>query len=96
MQINNTVSKETLNALIENLELRIEELYKGLKAELAVRSLMDEDTPQLYILSQDLQNGIKFILMDTSVSCKAEFSIDNTYEKAFLYEEYTSFYFRRL
>ncbi len=83
MQINNTVSKETLNALIENLELRIEELYKGLKAELAVRSLMDEDTPQLYILSQDLQNGIKFILMDTSVSCKAEFSIDNTYEKRF-------------
>lgn len=83
MQINNSVSKETLNGLIENSALKIAELYRTLKVNLAVHSLMDEHTPQLYILSQDIQNGIKFILMDISVSYKAEFSIDNPYEKRF-------------
>lgn len=83
MSASKPASKETITNLIVSSGLAIEELYRALKVELAVRSLMDEHTPQLYILTQDLQSGIKFILMDISVSCKAEFSVDNKYEKRF-------------
>lgn len=78
-----TASKETIANLIVNSGLAIDELYKVLNVELVVRSLMDVRTPQLYILTQDLQNGIKFILMDMSVSCRAEFAVDNICEKRF-------------
>lgn len=76
-------SKETIANLIINSGLVIDDLYKALKGELVVRSLMDEHTPALYVLSQDIQNGIKFILMDVGTSCKAEFSINNMYGKRF-------------
>lgn len=83
MSTSKTASIETIANLIMNSGLAIDELYKALKVELVVRSLMDTHTPQLYILTQDLQNGIKFILMDISVSCRAEFAVDNVYEKRF-------------
>lgn len=76
-------SKETITNLIVNSGLAIDDLYKVLKGELVVRSLMDEHTPALYLLTQELQNGIKFILMDMSASCRAEFSVNNLYEKRF-------------
>lgn len=76
-------SQETIANLKANLGLAIDELYKDLKGGLVVRSLMDEQTPTLYRLTQDLQNGIKFILMDVSASCRAEFLANNPYEKRF-------------
>lgn len=77
------VSRETIANLVANSGLVIDDLYKALKSELAVRSLMDVHTPVLYVLTQDLQNSIKFILMDMGASCKAEFSVNNLYEKRF-------------
>jgi|GEM_PF-2985270 len=76
-------SRETIANLVANSGLAIDNLYKALKSGLAVRSLMDEHTPALYVLTQDLQNGIKFILMDIGASCRAEFSVNNLYEKRF-------------
>lgn len=76
-------SKNTIDNLITNSSMVIDELYKSLKGELVVRSLMDNSTPSLYILTQDLQNGIKFMLMDIGVACKAELSVENVYEKRF-------------
>ena len=66
-----------------NSGLAVDELYKALKVELAVRTLMDDHTPQLYFLTQELQNGVKFMLMDIGVLCRAELSVDNIYEKRF-------------
>lgn len=83
MQNSNPASDETISNLVVNSGIAINDLYKSLKVELAVRSLMNDSTPLLYILTQDLQNGIKFILMDISVSCRAEFSTSNLYEKRF-------------
>ncbi|MBQ2884623.1 MAG: hypothetical protein IJE43_12740 [Alphaproteobacteria bacterium] len=83
MQNSNPASDETISNLIVNSGIAINDLYKSLKVELAVRSLMNDSTPLLYILTQDLQNGIRFILMDVSVSCRAEFSTSNLYEKRF-------------
>lgn len=76
-------SKNTIDNLIANSSMVIDELYKSLKGELIVRSLMNNSTPTLYILTQDLQNGIKFMLMDIGVACKAELSVENVYEKRF-------------
>jgi hypothetical protein len=77
------ISKETIAKLIVSSGLAIDDLYKALKNGLVVRSLMDEYTPALYVSTQDLQNGIMFILMDVGVSCKAEFSVNNPHEKRF-------------
>lgn len=76
-------TKSTITNLIHNSGQIIEELYKELKGEITVRSLMDEKTPELYVVTQNLQNGIKFILMDVATSCKAEISVNNSYEKRF-------------
>lgn len=76
-------SKNTIDNIITNSSMVIDELYKSLKGELVVRSLMNNSTPTLYILTQDLQNGIKYTLMDIGVSCKAELSVENVYEKRF-------------
>lgn len=78
-----SASKETIANLIDNSGLAIDSLYKDLKRELIVRSLMDKSTPALYVLTQDLRNGIKFILMDVASSSRAELSVDNSYEKRF-------------
>ena len=76
-------SKETIDNLIRNSGIVVDDLYKALKGELAVRVLMNDTTPSLYILTQDLQNGIKFILMDIGTSCRADLSTSNLYEKRF-------------
>lgn len=74
-------SKETIDRLIASFGSAIGVLHKELKDGLMVRSLMDEDTPLLYVLTQDLQNSIKFILIDIVVSCRADFSANKLYEK---------------
>ena len=76
-------SKETIDRLIASFGSAIGVLHKELKDGLMVRSLMDEDTPLLYVLTQDLQNSIKFILIDVVVSCRADFSANKLYEKRF-------------
>lgn len=83
MSNNNSASKETIANLIKSSGLSIDDLYKSLKGELVVRSLMNEHTPELYVLTQDMQNGIKFILIDIGTSLKAECSVNNVYEKRF-------------
>ncbi len=75
--------KTTITNLIHNSEQKIKELYKELKVGLTVSSLMDNKTPELYVYTQNLQNGINFILMDIGTSFKAEISVSNTYEKRF-------------
>lgn len=83
MLTSKSASKGTIAKLIMNSGLAVDELYKALKVELAVRTLMDDHTPQLYFLTQELQNGVKFMLMDIGVLCRAELSVDNIYEKRF-------------
>lgn len=51
MQNSNPASDETISNLIVNSSIAINDLYKSLKVELAVRSLMNDSTPLLYILT---------------------------------------------
>lgn len=76
-------SVNTIADLITNSGFVIEELYKAVKVDLSIAALMNEQTPLLYVLTQDLQAGCKFILMEIGALCKAELSVDNAYEKRF-------------
>ena len=78
-----TASKETIASLIQNSGKAIEELYIALKQDFAIRGALDESTPHLYSVTHDIQTGIRFILMDIGVSCRALFQTNYAYEKRF-------------
>lgn len=66
-----TASKETKASLIQNLGTTIEELYIALKQDFSIRGALDESMPHIYSVTHDIQIGIRFILMDIGVSCRA-------------------------
>ena len=79
----NSASKETIASLIQNSGKAIEELYIALKQDFAIRNALDESMPHLYSVTHDIQTGIRFILMDIGVSCRALFQTNYAYEKRF-------------
>lgn len=78
-----TASKETIASLIRNIGTTIGELYIALKQDFAIRGALDESMPHLYSITHDIQIGIRFILMDIGVSCRALFQTNYAYEKRF-------------
>ncbi|MGN0033233.1 MAG: hypothetical protein ACI358_05600 [Candidatus Limimorpha sp.] len=76
-------SKETIASFIQNAGITIQELYIVLKQDFAIRSTLDESMPHIYSVTHDIQMGIKFILMDIGVSCRALFQTNYAYEKRF-------------
>lgn len=78
-----TASKETIASLIRNVGTTIEDLYIALKQDFAIRGALDESMPHLYFVTHDIQIGIRFILMDIGVSCRALFQTNYAYEKRF-------------
>ena len=78
-----SASKETIASLIRNVGTTIEELYIALKQDFAIRNALDESMPHLYSVTHDIQIGIRFILMDIGVSCRALFQTNYAYEKRF-------------
>ncbi len=78
-----SASKETIASLIRNVGTTIEELYIALKQDFAIRGALDESMPHIYSVTHDIQIGIRFILMDIGVSCRALFQTNYAYEKRF-------------
>lgn len=78
-----TASKETIASLIRNVGTTIEDLYIALKQDFAIRGALDESMPHIYFVTHDIQIGIRFILMDIGVSCRALFQTNYAYEKRF-------------
>ena len=76
-------SQMTIEKLIEEASKSINDLYLLIKRELAVRQLMDESTPAIYIKTEDLQIGIYYVLIDLAVSLRAAFVTENPFEKRF-------------
>ena len=76
-------SKETIASLIQNTGETIQELYIALKLDFAIRISLDKSMPHLYSVTHDIQMGIRFILMDIGVSCRALFQTDFAYVKRF-------------
>ena len=76
-------SKDTIASLIRNVGTTIEELYIALKQDFAIRGALDESMPHIYSVTHDIQIGIRFILMDIGVSCRALFQANYAYEKRF-------------
>ena len=76
-------SKDTIASLIRNVGTTIEELYIALKQDFAIRGALDESMPHIYSVTHDIQIGIRFILMDIGVSCRALFQTNYAYEKRF-------------
>lgn len=78
-----SASKETIASIIQNSGKAIKELYIALKHDFSIRGALDESTPHIYSVKHNIQIGIRFILMDIGVSCRALFQSNYAYEKRF-------------
>lgn len=76
-------SKETMSSLIQNAGKTIQDLYIALKQDFAVRSSFNASIPHIYYVTHEIRMGIRFILLDIGVSCRALFQTNEVYEKRF-------------
>lgn len=79
----NSASKETMSSLIQNAGKTVQDLYIALKQDFAVRSSFDASIPHMYYITHEIRTGIRFILLDIGVSCRALFQTNEVYEKRF-------------